>query len=158
RRTRITPGRGGVTLHLGPRHRLDAELLAGPLERLAGEEVRQTQRRAEDVEVALVEDDAARQARARVDADAENQAAAPRLLDLDEDVLDLARVVGVDHGHDRPNSLRRVDDEEPEPGQVLLRDVQIRIAEDSARIQRNVPEDDVVGRVLVAGDDDLADA
>src|SRR5215469_15167242 len=50
------------------------------------EDVFQARRRAEQLEVALIEDDAADQACVRVDADAELQAAGVRFLDLARDV------------------------------------------------------------------------
>src|SRR5207248_1482562 len=79
---------GGVARQLGAGDGLEAELLAGSAEGGAVEEVVEALRQACDVEVALVEDDAAGEATVGVDADAEEQAAGVGLLDVDAQVLE----------------------------------------------------------------------
>src|SRR5437899_793665 len=79
-----------VALHLRAGNCLGPELLSGATPGPAAQQILKTCRRAEDVEVPLVEHDAAGQAGVGVDADAEDQAAGPRLLHIDDDPLELA--------------------------------------------------------------------
>src|SRR6185369_1284654 len=77
---------------------LDAQFLAGAAEGLAAGEVIKARWEVRDVEVALVEHDAAGRSCVRVEAHAEQQAARSRLLHVDEDVLEGAVYFRIDDG------------------------------------------------------------
>ncbi len=135
--------------------RFDAQFLAGAAEGPAVEEVGKAGRKAKDVEIALVEDNAADEAVVGVDAGAEHEAAGARLLYLDEDVLERARAVELRHaGTDAELGVHL---EDVEAGQIRLGDFQLGIAQHLAGGDiLQLAADDVVLRDVVAHDDHFA--
>ncbi len=135
------------------------ELLAGSAEGGAAENILEAGRRAEDVEVTLVEHDAAGQAAVGVDAHAEHQAARVRFLDADENILDgvvrIERVV--QHGDFGSTAALGRCLEDAEPLEVVLGLFQVGIGENLPRIEGHLAKDDVLHGAVVADDEDLPD-
>src|SRR6185437_3681569 len=149
KQVRLTKG-GHVLLNLRTGHRLNAELLTGAAPGRAVEEVAQAGRWIHDVEVALVEYDAAGQTAVRVDADPENQATGVGFVHINLDVL-VDAVIRPKH-LDRGRRTVLAAGENAQAGQVVLGHLQVGIGEDLAGEQGNLTEDDVLPRPRVADD------
>ncbi len=92
-------------MQLGAGHGFDAQLLTGPPPGSTAEQIIPAGRRPHDVKVTLVKDDAAGEARVRVDSDAEEEAAGPRLLHADQDIFRIRIAFWVQYGDSGPDSL-----------------------------------------------------
>src|SRR5262249_42398240 len=135
-----------VTLQVGARNGLGTKLLAGATKSTSAQQLVETGRPARDVEITLVEGDAAVEASIRVHSDAKDQAASRLFLDCHQDVLEFLVAIRVEYGHGRLDALGRVDLEDVEARQVLLGDLQIRVRQGLARIEADLPANDVVAR------------
>src|SRR5262249_25454866 len=147
----------GVALHLRAGHGFGPELLGVAAEGPTFPDIRPARREIGDVEVALIQDDAALETGIGVDAHAEEQTARSRLLDLDENVLECRVGSLVDDADGRPHAGFRVDFEDIEAGQICLGAAELGIAEDIAGGQRNLAQDAALARLIIADDNDLAD-
>src|SRR5207248_10153916 len=80
-----------------------------------------------------------------------------RLMDQNQDVLEFSRPFRIYYHDRRPHPSGRVHFKNIETSQIPLRQTQIGVRQDLPWIERNLPQNNVLPRDLVADDSDFAD-